>query len=284
MDSAHGPSRSRIVGGFGLKDWWACSDGCPSQCPWRQGLVGQREVCSSGSASCMPLNNGTLLLECPELLKTCLIVELLTLVPSGCPFTASRCPFPGFTLQTPLYSTQPPSIPGDTQLRRGCRGLQHRPCMHSSFFFLPSTDRLLHSPLVLWRYLSALADFPTTNGLFWVREPLLTFRSLPEMLVPSCFLFSFFSLSFILPDCVGIFLVPFGAWGFPLIFNRCSVTVVPFVGIFLIYLWEEANSSSSISTILTPPSSSNILMKTLGLRGEDDLLKVSQLVGGRARL
>ena len=69
--------------GFGLKDWWACSDGCPSQCPWRQGLVGQGEVCHSGSASCMPLNNGTLLLECPELLlKTCLIVELLTVVPS----------------------------------------------------------------------------------------------------------------------------------------------------------------------------------------------------------
>ena len=123
MDSACGPSRSFTVQGFGLRDWWACSDGGPSQCPWHQGLVGQGEVCSSGSASCMPLNNGTLLLECPELLlKTCLIVELLTFVLSGCPFTASSCPFPGFTLQTPLYSTQPPPYQETHNSGRGAEG------------------------------------------------------------------------------------------------------------------------------------------------------------------
>lgn len=168
--------------------------------------MGQGEICSSGSASWMPLSNGTLLLECPELLlETCLIVELLTLVPSGCPFIASSCPFPGFTLQTSLYSTQPHSIPGDTQLRQGCRGLQHRPRVHSSYFFLPSTDRSLHSPLVLWRSLSALAESHHKWAFLSTRTSLhlqIPSRDAGPFLFP---LFIFF-LSFLLPDCVRIFL------------------------------------------------------------------------------
>ena len=59
--------------------------------------------------------------------------------------------------------------------------------------------------------LSALAYFPTVNGLFWVWEPLFTFSSSPGVLVPSCFLFLFF-LSFILPGCMGILLVLLGVW------------------------------------------------------------------------
>lgn len=165
--------------------------------------MGQGEVCSSGSASCMPLNNDTLLLECPELLlKTCLIVELLTLVPSG-------CPFPGFTLQTPLYSTQPPPYQQTHNSGRGAEGY--------------STD---HACTVLT--FSCLSQISCCVPLWSSEGPFLPLLIFPqqmdfseyENLSPSapfqrCLslpVFSFlFFLSFILPDCVGICLGPFGA-------------------------------------------------------------------------
>lgn len=57
---------------------------------------------------------------------------------------SNSCPLPGSALQTPLSSTQPCSVPGDTQLRLECAGEQHGPW--AQFFVLPSTDQLLCSP------------------------------------------------------------------------------------------------------------------------------------------
>ena len=42
------------------------------------------------------------------------------------------------------------------------------------------------------RFLFSPADFPTVNGLFCMKEPLLTYSSPSGVLIPSCFFFSFF--------------------------------------------------------------------------------------------
>ena len=110
----------------------------------------------------------------------------------------------------------------------------------SSYFVLPSTDHLLHSPLIPWKSFSVPADFPTVREFFWVWGPPLIFSFLPVLLsfYDSSFLFSFILL---------------GVWSLPLMFSKCSVGTVPFVDEFLMYLWEVTNSTSSYSIIWTPP-------------------------------
>ena len=103
--------------------------------------VGGEKGCNGGPIPCAPLNNDALLLWCPRLpLQTFVVVELLTPVPSGCLCTANSCPLPGSMFQTPLYSTQPPSTTGDTQLRLGCVRLRHRPW--AQFSLCPAFRRL----------------------------------------------------------------------------------------------------------------------------------------------
>ena len=120
---------------------------------------------------------------------------------------------------------------------------------HSSYFALPSTDYLLHSPLIPWRSLSVPADFPTVRGFFWVWKTLLTFSFPLGLLI----LFDSPFLSFVLPYCEGSFLVFLGVQSLPLMFSRCSVRTVSFVDVFLMHLWREINSMSSYSSILTFP-------------------------------
>ena len=135
-------------GDFGLRGGRACSNGCPSQCQWKQKPEGGEGVCNGSLAPYVPLNNDALLLWCSRLfLQTFPLVELLTSVPLGCLFTANSCPLPGSTLQTLFSSTQPPSATGDTQLRLGCTRLRYRP-VRSSYFVPPSTDCLLCSPFI----------------------------------------------------------------------------------------------------------------------------------------
>ena len=87
-----------------------------------------------------------------------------------------------------------------------------------------------------------------------MQEPLLSFSFPPGVQVPSHFLSSSFSIfSFILPGYTGIFLVLLGVRGLLLMFNRCSVRVVPFVDVFLMHLWGEVNSMSSYSSATLIP-------------------------------
>lgn len=67
----------------------------------------------------------------------------------------------------------------------------------------------------------------------------------PNPLLPLHFFFPF-----ILPNYVEIPLVLSDVWVLLPVFSRRPVRVVPFVDVFLIYLWEEASSVSSCSAIL----------------------------------
>ena len=117
---------------------------------------------------------------------------LLTPVPSGCLFTANSCPFPVSVLQIPFSSTQPPSQQEtcNSGWNAQCCGVDHA-C--SSYFVLPSTDHLLHSPLIPQSSFSVPADFPTVRKFFCMRGLPLTFSLLPELLVPFLIPLFFFS-------------------------------------------------------------------------------------------
>ena len=74
---------------------------------------------------------------------------------------------------------------------------------------------------------------------------------LPGML--DLLLIPLFSFSFcFLPCCEGIFLALSGVWSLLLMYSSVSLRIVPFVDVFLMYSGGEKNSSSYISTILTP--------------------------------
>ena len=123
-----------------------------------------------------------------------------------------------------------------------------------SYTVLPATDRLLQCPLSPQIFHSVPADLPASEGAF------LSVGTSPLLQVPPkrcrshpvfSFLLFFFPF-FILPGCLGIFLVLLGVQGPLLVFSRCSVRIVPFVDVVLMYLWGEVNSTSSYSAILTP--------------------------------
>lgn len=126
----------------------------------------------------------------------------------------------------------------------GC-GMNHK---HTSYTVQPPTDWLISlfpsslpevsfppqfiSPL--WRGFSECGNFSSLSAshkVWWI------------LLVSS--LIFFFS-------GMGIFLILLDVQSLPLVFNRCFVRIVPFLGIFLMYLWREVNSMSSYSAILIP--------------------------------
>ena len=118
-----------------------------------------------------------------------------------------------------------------------------------SLFCLPQTGfcallRAFEAP-----FLPQLISPPVT-GLLSVWEPFLFFSSLPGVQVLSCFLFFFFFFPFILPSYLEIFLVHSRVWGLQPVFIRCSLRVVPFVDVFLIYLWVKVSFMSFYSAIL----------------------------------
>ena len=98
---------------------------------------------------------------------------------------------------------------------------------------------------------SELLNVPFCPGWFpclWgnSQEPFLFFSSLPGVQVPSHFLF--FS-PFHLPGYLETFLVLSSVWGLLLVFDRCSLRVIPFLDVFLMYLWEGVSSMSLDSAI-----------------------------------
>ena len=177
--------------------------------------------------------------------------------PYSCPFRLSfhsqQLSSPGSALQIPLSSTKP----CPPQLATHNSGWNAQSCgvdhLCSSYLVLPSADCLLYSPLIPQKSFSVAANFPTVREFFWVRGPPLTFSFPPGLLVPFLIPLFFFSSFFPPTGYEGIFLVLLGIRSLPLMFSRCSMTIVPFVDVFLMYLWGETNSVSFYSAILTPP-------------------------------
>lgn len=119
----------------------------------------------------------------------------------------------------------------------------HRPILYVSV--LPDTDRLFCFPLGLWRCFHpqfaslVLRGFSQLHSLLlqhplWGIGPDLPLHPFFFFFWPSCV-----EMSFVLS---GILVIP--------VFSRCPGSTVPFVYVFLMYLWEELNSISSYSSIL----------------------------------
>ena len=178
--------------------------------------------------------------------------------PYCCPFRLSlhsqQLLPPWVCSPNPTFQHPTPSAPGDTRLRLWCIELCHGP---SAWVLLCPA---CHWPVAAFLSNPSLSQliFPLGRGLSWVREPLLFFRSPPGVQAPAHFLCSLF-ISFVLPSYMGSFLVLLGVQGPLLVFSWCSVRAVPFVYIFLMYLWWEANSMSSYSALDSNHSSFNLL-------------------------
>lgn len=146
-------------------------------------------------------------------------------------------------LQNPLSSTHPLSITGASWLRLGCTELTwpHRPC--EQFLLCPVFLRLsqdLWSPF-LSQLISPLWDFSKCGDL-----------PSPSTSCQSCwslFWFLFFSPLSSYPVTRGFFFVLLCVQSLSLMFSRCSERIVPFIHIFLIYLWGAVTPTSSCSTI-----------------------------------
>ena len=185
---------------------------------------------------CTLFNNGALIYSAPGFfwkLSQFWIFLLLSLRLS------LHIPNPGF--QHPA-----PCCPGDTLLRMWRTGQWHRPCVQ--LLLCPAFHRRIASfssdppkvpfcpswlPHHEWAFLSVGASpylqFPTSSaGL---------------LLFPLFFLFFF--LFFIITGQVRIFLILLGVWGLPLVFSWCFLRIVPFIGVFLMLAWREANFMSS---------------------------------------
>ena len=217
--------------------------------------------CNADPAPCVPLNSGTLLLWWPRLLLqlsqlwgSLLHPFRLSLHSQQLSLPWVHSPYPAFQLPGP-HSTR-----GHMTHAAVCRVAARTMSTVLTLSCLPQTGYCIPLRFPEGLFLSQLIS-PLWAGLFWVQEPLFTFSSPPGVLVPSCFLFSFF-LPFILCSYVGIFLVLLGVRGLPLVFSRCSVKFIPFVDVFLIYLWGEVNFTSSYSAILTTPSQDSYNLKS----------------------
>lgn len=213
-----------------LEGRWARSGEYPSQCLWRRGQwVGrglqpshpfhatQQQHLYSMVTKGFPRNSWSNLL-----LSLQAVSSHLTAVPFQ-EFLSK----PMFQHTTPLHTSRHMS-------QAGVHGAAAWTVRCRSYSVLPSTDQLLHSPLIPQSSLSVPADFPTAGGLSECRtSPLLS--SPQGCWSPLISLFLFFFL-LVLPGCVGIFLVLLGVQSPPIVFSRYSVRFVPLVDVFLMYL------------------------------------------------
>ena len=192
-----------------------------------------------GPILCMPLNNNASLLWCPRLpqIPSCWS-------PYSCLFGLSfhsqqlsppwvHAPNPTFQHTGPLHAIQTAAHRTEAQATGAVLALS---C-------LPQTIRRIPLQYTESPFLSQLIS-PTVG----ISRLQLLAR------IASSFFNSFF-LSFPLPGREETFIVFLVVWSILLIFIRCSVIIVPFAGIYLMYLWGETSSISSYSAISTLKSS-----------------------------
>ena len=115
---------------------------------------------------------------------------------------------------------------------------------------LPSAPLLLHSPPWLRSFPPAHPPFPLVKELPSVWKPFLLHSSLPEVQVCPYSFVSVFSFFFCPAQVRGKFLAFWEVWGLLQAFSRCSIGVLPHVGVFLLYL-----RGGRWSPRLTPPPS-----------------------------
>ena len=144
--------------------------------------------------------------------------------------------------------TKPLPMPADAHLRLETRLVARTLCRGPPLFHLSQS---MCSPLILWYFFSAWSShqwggFPGCKLFFFA-------SSLPGARVSSHFHFRFFPI--VPPSYIETFPVLSGMWGLLLIFSTCSVRIVLFEDVSLIYLWEKVSSLSCYSTILvgSPP-------------------------------
>ena len=113
-----------------------------------------------------------------------------------------------------IPAPNPPSAPANTRLRLRPEGsgTYH---LSRSYAVLPAVDGLPPSPLSPQSSSSVPVDLPSCGNLSFPSAPLQRYKTLSHLLVSIC-------LPFVLPGCVGIFLVVSGAQGPLLVFSKCS--------------------------------------------------------------
>ena len=165
---------------------------------------------------------------------------------SGCFPTGSSSPLPGsdlkLELQHPAAAHTSGRAPQDGGHRVAvptvCAGHSLLPSAHWCSPSVPADSPL--SPC-WWE------DFPGYGNLSSFTAPSLGHRSHP---VPFSLIFCFI---FFCPTWLHwAFLALFESWGLLSVFSRCSVQIIPFVKVFLMYLWKEISSKSYSSAILVP--------------------------------
>ena len=157
----------------------------------------------------------------------------------------------GSDLRSPSLGSQPPPTPaGEQTSLSGWWVLFGTEPLCENLSTLPSAPPSLCFPLWLWSFLP-----PTLHPRQWrgflvcgnfssFTAPSQRCRSYPYSFV------SVFSFFFCPTQVLGDFLAFWEVWGLLPAFSRCSVGIVPRVGVFLTYLW-----GGKWSPCLTPPPS-----------------------------
>ena len=227
----------------------ACSDGWPSKCPYRQAAGGWKRALQWWLCPLCATQQWHLLLWWPRLLP-------LDFPVCGAPysrrccFTATAVPSLGL-LSKPHFPAPSPALYQETHNSGWSVQGSSTDHEHSSLSCRPQTSCCV--PLDHERSPSVPVAFPTGRVLLWVAgtSPHLQLPTRSAGPFPFPLFFLFF-LSFILPSCMGTFIVLLGVQDLPLVFSRCFVRI-PFVDVFLMHLCGDVNSTFSYSAILTPP-------------------------------
>lgn len=125
----------------------------------------------------------------------------------------------------------------------GCRGSWQGLSVLFFLSVLPASSQQLPSEA---KYLPWLTSKPV-NDFSRMKEHFLFHSAFPRCRNhPDSFFFFFFP--FILPGYLVVFIVALITWDLP-VFNRCTLRIIPYVDLFLMYLWEKVISMSFLYAI-----------------------------------
>ena len=193
-----------------------------------------------------PLNRGTLLLLPTWVSSMNTSVCSCTTLQAFQAISAQPAAAPSpHLLSAPQVPVPAPLTPADLRLRLGCAGsgagpLQVLLCPASRSLMAGFSSEPLKLALCPGSSPCCLRGFIPWEPFLLPHTP--PARGAGPILLPFSSLF--------LPGYVGLFHVLSGVWGLLVVFSRGSVRTVPFVDVFLMYLWEEVSSISFYSAVL----------------------------------
>ena len=166
-----------------------------------------------------------------------------TPAPSGCLLAANPSPLARSVYWSPSFSSQPLYAPTDVCLVLGSAGRWPGLSVLVSFCSAWQNPAAAFSsePLKLplcpgWS--------PISKKLSQAESPIPLSQLHPMGTNPIQIPLFLFFFSFVLPGYLVIFLATLIIWDLLPVFCRYSVRIVPLVGVFLMYLWEEVSSMS----------------------------------------